>query len=360
MNHVLRLESDTADDGVVRNASTVPVSAGRMGDDVVMADRRLSWVARAALSAALLRVVLAGHRLWYDSPEYVRGARALLGDGSYERVRYPPGFPAMLAVADLVGLPYWTVPMASGLALVGLIWWAATKLGGPIAGLSAAVFCMLSDLIGESGVMLMADTPAGLFAVAGLVAAMHGRWGLAGVMVAASTWVRLVHGAFIATLWGRRRAFLLAVAGMVPLAVFNVAVFGSLSTYDSNQAGWSLLAFREGVSLDGQPATDSNWVYYLSVLGGRWGHLLPVLPVLAGVEMWRRRSDRVTWMAGGIAVINLASYAFYYFQSARFVLPAAAIIVIYSAACVGSMVTRRATRGRSGQRTTRGSPFVAR
>lgn len=298
-------------------------------------------MAQAALVAALLRVVLAGHRLWYDSPEYVLGARALLGDGSYERVRYPPGFPAMLAAVDVVGLPYWVVPMGSGLALVGLIWWAAMRLGGPVAAASAATFCIFSDLIGESGMMLMADAPAALFVVGALVAAMHGRWGVAGGLIAASTWVRLVHGAFIATVWGRRRAFVSAVAGMIPLALFNLAVFGSLSTYRSEQAGWSFVAFREGVSLDGQPATDPNWEYYLSMLGGRGRYLLPVLPVLAGVEMWRRRSDRVTWMAAGIVVINLASYAFYYFQSARFVLPSAVIIVIYSGALVGSLITRR-------------------
>lgn len=325
-----------------------------------MTERHLSWVARAALGAALLRVVLAGHRLWYDSPDYVQGAKALLGDGPYDRVRYPPGFPAMLALTDVIGLPYWTVPMTCGLALVGLIWWGAMKLGGPVAAVSAGIFCIFSDLIGESGMMLMADTPAALFVIAALVTAMHGRWGLAGVMIAASTWVRLVHGAFIATMWGRQRAFLLGVITMVPLAVFNLVVFGSLSTYRSDQAGWSFVAFREGVSLDGRPATDPNWVYYLSVLGGRWGYLVPLLPVFAGIEMWRRRSDRVTWIAAGIVLINLAAYAFYYFQSARFVLPAAAVIVIYSAVFTGSILTRTAARGRRGRRPTRDSPTSAR
>lgn len=301
----------------------------------------------AALLAVLTRVLLAGHRLSYDSAEYRRGARALLGDGDYATVRYPPGFPAMLSIADVLGAPDWWVTTASGLGLVTMVWCIARRLGGPQAAIAAAVLCLASPLLADSGVALMADTPAALFAAAAVLAGAYGRWLIAGVLIAVSSWIRMVHFAFTVGLLEHRRAALVAVAGVVPLAVFNLSVFGSLSTYAPNQIGWSVTAFTEGISLDGFPAADPNWIFYPAVLLGRWGYLVPLLPVFAGLELWRRREEPVTYLAVAVVLGNLVAYAFYYFQSPRFVLPTAAVTVAYAAVWLGQAVPAIWSWGRS-------------
>jgi hypothetical protein len=305
----------------------------------LLESRRLHWLAKAALLGAIVRVLTAGHERWYDTAEYIRGARALVGEGSYEPVRYPPGFPALLATAKGSGLPYWSVATASGVVLVVLIWWAAVKMAGPVAGVAAAVGCASSGMLAESGVILMADTTAAAFTIAAVLAAMHDRWTLAGVMIGASTWIRLAHASFLVALWKRPWALVVGAATLVPLAAFNLAVYGSLSGYESGEAGWVLVAFTDGIALDTRPADDPNWVYYLSVLAGRWGYVLPGVPVLAAIELWRRRTDRVTQMAVTVIALNLTCYAFYYFQSARFILPTVAILAIYASAAAARLVS---------------------
>lgn len=316
------------------------VNTGRVSRRRTEPSQSRAWWVTAVLALCLagLRVLFAGTGEGIDSFRYLNAARAILEEGAFDVERYPPGFPLLIAAADLIGLPIWTTTTAAGLALVVLVWWAAVHMGGPAAGIAAGLFCLLSGLIGEAGVLLMSDTPAAVLLVGALVASLHGRWALAGALMALSAWVRLPHALFILAAGVHRRMAFAMVAGLVPLATFNVVVFGSLSTYRSDQAAWSLSYLGQGLYLDNTATPYGNGYYYSAVLGGAWRLLVPLLPVAAGVEIWHRRSEQAARFATGVVVLNTATYAVYFYQSARFVLPAAAMIIVYAAAWISRMV----------------------
>ena len=73
-------------------------------------------------------------RLWNDPPPL---GQALASTFTYRRgewvSQYPPGWPALLAVADTVGFPLWAVNVVIGTASSVLIGRIARREGGPLA-----------------------------------------------------------------------------------------------------------------------------------------------------------------------------------------------------------------------------------
>lgn len=335
------LRSDTGPSGLYRpSARSAKVSGVRVW-------HATSW---ASLALAVAVVVKAGHGRGGDTDIYVQGADALLGKGSYAGIPYPPGFPLLLAPFRALDLSIGVLAVASSLAVVTLVWWLAVRLGGPVAGIVAGLVLAMSPLFREYGALVMSDAPATALLVGGLVAATAQRWRLSGILCGASAWVRISHALFTFAM-PNRRAFLTMLCSVAPLAIFNVVVYGSVSGYASGAAEFGLQYLTGDVwfeTVGGEPSRFSNLYLWQAILIGRFGLLVPLLPVFAAVELWHRRADAETRLAVGVVVINVVTHWFYFFQSPRFVLPSAAILVAYAGAFAGrvaaDIVSRAGTR----------------
>ena len=293
----------------------------------------------ASLTLAVVVVIRAGYRAGGDTELYVAGADALRGDGSYGAVPYPPGLPALLVPFRAFDLPVGLVATASSLAVVALVWALAVRLSGPPAGVIAGLVLVMSPIFAEYGALVMSDAPATALMLGGLIAATYGRWRLCGLLIAASAWVRVSH-AFFAVAMPRVRPFVVMLAGLAPLAIFNVGVYGSLSGYASGAAEFSpdYLTGTVWFEVVGDASRFSNLYLWPAILVGRFGLLVPLLPVFAAAELWQRRSVPAVRLAAGIILVNLVTHWFYFFQSPRFMLPSAAILVAYSAGFAGRVM----------------------
>lgn len=301
--------------------------------------RYASWLGLAISAMAVIRQ---GHDAGGDTRLYVKGADALLGDGSYGSVPYPPGFPALLAPFRALELPVGLVAVGSSLALVTLVWWLAVRLGGPVAGAFSGVIIALSPLFPRYGALVMSDAPAAAAVVAALIAVTAGRFRLAGLLAAASAWMRLSHALFVVALPTRRSIAAMVVA-MLPLAVFNVAVYGSVSGYPAGAAEFSHSYLTGDVWLEvvGEVVSPyTNLYLWPAILFGRFGLLVPLLPVFAAAEIWMRRQEPAARMAAVLVAVNVTTHWFYFFQSARFILPSAALLVAFAAAFAGRVASR--------------------
>lgn len=306
--------------------------------------RRMWWaLSIGALGLPLAMIVSHGNRYGGDSATYVAAAGALVGDRDYADVQYPPGFPAMLAAADAVGMPLSWVSIGSGLLLVALIWWCAVRLSGPAGGAVAGILCSASPLIIQSGRLLMSDTPAAVLVLGGFACALRGHWRIGGVLFGLSAWVRLGHAIFAAAS-PRLRMGASAAAVIVPVLGFNLAVYGTVSGYEDSSAefGFRYLLGDTFYETTKNASDYSNAYLWPAVLLGRFGVLVPLLPVFAAVELWHRRADDTSRLAVALIVLNIALYAFYFFQSFRFVLVAACVLIIYSSALAGRLTDETA------------------
>ena len=81
-----------------------------------------------------------------------------------------------------------------------------------------------------------------------------------------------------------------------------------------------------------------NWEYYPLLLIGAGGWVVLGLPPLGGLGLWRHRAERTARLAAWVVVSSLAVYLVYYFQSARFMLPAACVLVVYAGVAVSDIV----------------------
>jgi hypothetical protein len=161
--------------------------------------------------------------------------------------RYPPGFPALLAVTGLVGgeRAQHLLNPALYLVLLGLIallaWHLLQPHGGDLAaGAAAAVPWVLLTLPAEVhywGITVARDLPAHLIALAALLAGVRGRLGLGGLLLGVACTIRpdaVLYGLSLGALGlltrpplrtkvGAAAAFLV---GAAPLFAYNWATEG--------------------------------------------------------------------------------------------------------------------------------------
>lgn len=300
------------------------------------------WLACLAVAVAVLVTMAAERTGWDDQPvdshHYAEAAHELIrGDGYVafegERPRYPVGMSVVLAPATLVGDFPGNVQSAALLItglLVVVICATAWRLGGPVAAAAAAGICVLSPAFRDAGALVLADPASACLVVGGVLAVACGRNRLGAVLVGVAAWVRLAAVALAPLVRWR------VLYALVPLALVQVWLFGSLTGYSSEQAGWSLRWLTDRPALHGWRNISDypSWQLYPQLLMGRFGWLLPGLPVIAGIEMWRRRDEAATRLAAGVVAVTFATYVVYYYQAYRFMLPAAALITSFAAAGV--------------------------
>jgi 4-amino-4-deoxy-L-arabinose transferase-like glycosyltransferase len=284
-----------------------------------------------------------------DSGIFASAARSLAAGHGYHSAfeasgvpRYPPGFPLLLVPAAWVGsdAAMQATSLILGVLLVAAVWACARRLGGNLAATAAGVLILLSPLLRLAGTEVMADTPAALCTVLGLWGVAAGRERLAGLAMGAACWMRLDAVAQLPGL-GWRRA--LAVAAAVVGALVAVQVFlhqGNPIGYAGGQASFGLQYLWGGTVYESGAVRSAlpNWEFFPSVLIGAGGWVMPGLALLGGLGLWRHRAERPARLAAWVVVATLAVHLVYYFQSARFLLSAACVLVIYGGVAVSDIV----------------------
>lgn len=314
-------------------------------------------VSLVALAVAMMTTVAWGPTgVARDDPRIYVEAAESIAHGDYRSdsevsglPRYPPGFPLMLAPfvaaagdrgAELAGIFF-------GVALTGLVWLCAHRLGGARASALAALCWMLSPLASDYATGVMSDAAAASMVMLALLAVMAERWVLAGMALGWSCWIRLVHVPFLAGLGARRRPWLVAALLLLPLAVFQVQIYGRLAGYDGDQAQFSLANMFGGTSLLylDTPSPWPNWQFVPGLLMGLRGGVVPLLFLFAAYELWAARAAPVVRLATWVLVANVLIYLPYYFQAARFMLPGACVVLAFGACGVVRLLDALSTRG---------------
>lgn len=298
-------------------------------------------VAGWALLVALVVTVAQRHAngLGGDAYDYIDAANHLTGPS-----RFPAGFPLLLAPLTGSRWAMEALTLTIALALVVAIWWAAVRIGGWRSGAAAGVLMLLSPAVVVGGAAIMSDRLGALLVVAALLAIVHKRPLLAGLLMGLGGWVRLVHVAFCAAL--PRRAWIPAGGAVLALVVWQLAVKGSLLGYTSDGASFDPANITGTVSLEltavESPYTNLGYfpvrMFGLESLVTRSLHLdflapFLMLPAVVGLRRWWGRGAR---FAALVAAFNLAVYLPYFFQSARFVLPGGCLLIVFAAAAVGT------------------------
>jgi 4-amino-4-deoxy-L-arabinose transferase-like glycosyltransferase len=285
-----------------------------------------------------------------DALAYVEAADAV-GEGRYQAAsepdgvpRYPPGFPIVLA--PFVG--GWghdgarAASIVIGAALLGSVWFAARRVADDRAAALAALLWMASPMVRDHSTQVMSDPAGALFVMLAFLAALRGRWLLAGLALAWSSWIRLIHAAFLFGAGRRGASWLAAVLVLVPLAVFQLRTYGRLAGYDGDEAQFAVSNIFGGTPLVfmDRPSPWPNWQFFPGILWGLKSGLVPLLPLLAGFELAVRRAEPAARLAAWIIVSNVVVYLPYFYQTARFVLPAACLIIVFAAAGAVRIVDR--------------------
>lgn len=298
-------------------------------------DRRWRLAAIGMLAPlAVLALVRRGDGVGGDTADYLASAQDLTGPS-----RFPPGLPMLLAPFPTTWMPWVMATVA--VALIVSIWWAAVLVGGWRAGVAASFFLWLSPWIWTDAGDVMADRLGALMLVGALIALLHERPAVAGVLAGLSAVTRLAHVAFLTGI--TRRAWLAAGVVVAALAAWQLGVKGSLLGYSSGEASWAVRHIMgTDVTLEGVvPATMSNVEYFGRVLIGEAGIIAPGVIFLGAFGLWRHWGPTARF-AGVAAALNVAIYLPYYFQSVRFMLPAGCLLTVYAAAVFGALPHRHA------------------
>lgn len=315
--------------------------------------------------------------------------------------RYAPGFPLALTpfVALGTGTPADGARGARVIAVAALsvVFVAGYLLAGPEGAAIAALVSWASPFFERSARLVMSDAFGALLSVAIVIcllaagAASRPRRGrdafvvLAGfcggfaVLSRVSAVFVLVALAAAVTTWRQR---MLAMLGALPLLVvlagYQWAYFGhplrsgyaqflpGVKLFDPSYAttpnlrGDRRFVFDDKLDgllmqwtcpCDGQGPMGKapNVVFYPAVLLGLyWIYFPPLLPLLGLVELYRRRRTTAARYAGFVVVGNVALMVPYLFQCARFVAPAALVLLVYSSAGMarlGGLIRNAPSRG---------------
>lgn len=309
-----------------------------------------------------------------DNDEYRLVAEELLRSGrplvaGVEATKYPPGYPLLLALLDLVGLPVTRAALALNVGLVvglGALAVALTRSLGRVAAVPAAVFAVGGAGLWGSVFVTMPDV-AFLVAFAAVawwltrVAATRDVWVLVALVVAATMLksVGLLIGlaASLALLTAPQLRRLAWAPGAAALAV-TVAAAASTAPHPEHTTGYARTFFlvdptdaQAGeVSVIGllQRLPDRAHLVLrdveVAVVGPHlvrpWSWLLVVAVLAAGAwAVWHRPPIRVFMLA--FLVIWLPAMALWPYSSVRFELP----LVVIAALGVGRLAAAALRRG---------------
>ena len=296
---------------------------------------------------------------WRMPPDYIpffRPEYALYRDGILT-TQYAPGWPAMLAAFDAVGLRWWANPVLA-VVTVGLVFWIGRRLHSPFAGVVAALLVGTQEWfvyeatgsmphIGTAAAltaataMLLASETAGTRARVALRVLAGSSLGLAvaarplsGVAIGASIGIWMIVRA------GWRPAHLLQLGIPVALGLAIPAVFvlsyNAITTGDPlvfgykavhgplHDLGFGLRGYRYYYgALDpvvrANPFTMEIAVRHLRARSWLFAlELLPVFTVLPVLWLAVARGARIRGRIVGAFLLLPAAYFFYFSTSTRF------------------------------------------
>lgn len=297
-----------------------------------------------------------------DALSYLTAGRSLAA-GAYEvdvegissTPRYPPGLPLLLAPAAKFGTYPYALQAVSMFISVGLVvagWLAARKMAGDTAAIATAVLLGLSPFPAATGRVVMSDALAATATVLALLALLHSRRVLSGLLLGYSAVVRLACAVGVLGLVAirARQAVVAAGAVLLALGVFQWAAMGSpTGGYDEGTAQFStryvlatdsigdgdfyaaddLWERPNQVEADGT-VTLPNVAYYPKMLLWDWAFLPPGVALVGMFEMWRRRHTEAGRWSIVVAGSNVAMFLGYWFQSGRFVAPAGMLLTVFA------------------------------
>jgi len=208
--------------------------------------------------------------------------------------RYPPGFPALLAVAGAIGgeagehalnpILYVGILLLVAFSARVLVSPLDRSLGDGAAVLTAWLVLLLETGVHLWGITVVRDLPAHLLALAAILAAATARPALAGIALGAACVIRVdafLYGVSLLAIARVRRATLREalvatgafLMGVAPLLLYNLATEGSLSSFTE---GGELREFWGRAAADGVALAQ---VFAAPSGGGfRLSHLRETLP----------------------------------------------------------------------------------
>lgn len=304
-------------------------------------------------------------------------------DGGRWCALYPPGWPALLAVGWLAGVPWALAPLLLGLAVVG-VWRLGRALFDPLTGLLAAAALAVSPFALLMSAGFLAHGPALCAAVWCLALLAEGvgkgnggserGWGRflaagllggAALLIRPFTAVALLAPAVVWALLARRRERRwLAAAGWMALGVlpavaafllYDRAVFGGAFTTGYQAYDAARFGSVGAMSAAAGAALTRNLPWYLANLNrGLWGLPFPDLLILLPL-LWppfRGQGRGRDAMLAACAASLVVGYSFYYYRDViysgpRFafeVLAPLSVLAGRSLATLGRGVARLAER----------------
>jgi hypothetical protein len=289
------------------------------------------------VSFAFQGKIFAAGRLWLEPPpvpEVFKSQNVLLTATRWCTL-YPPGYPLLLAVGWLLGVPSFVNPVLLGLAVLG-VFRLGTVLYDVTTGLLGAVLLAVSPFALLMGAGFMAH-PAGLCVFTWCLAflaenlaetraralAVAGFLGVFGVVIRPQAAVLFLIPALVAVLVARRKDLLrtagvLALGGSAPLAFLlanNFALSGHPlhMGYVVNDPNLSLSLSSFAYGFSPSQLFWSHFPWYLHDLGATlwgfpWGDLSPLVLLL--IPAPGRRRD--VWLAA-CAVALIAGFSLFRF-----------------------------------------------
>jgi 4-amino-4-deoxy-L-arabinose transferase-like glycosyltransferase len=221
------------------------------------------------------RTIASGHVIAGapSQPEFFSIPFVIVRDGHWFG-KYPPGFPAVLALGAWAGAPWLVNPLAGALS-VGLVYLAGRRLYGPGTGLLAAALLVSSPFFLLQAGSLMSHATSLVWALLALLAFESARrrrsgWAALGCGVALgalllSRSLTAVGIGLPVALWmlvdsardrSRLRVYLPAVAGFVPFVV-ALLLYNQATTGDPLRSAYELwwpydrIGFGDGRARDG-------------------------------------------------------------------------------------------------------------
>jgi hypothetical protein len=341
-----------------------------------------------------------------DSVEYSSAARSLADDKGFysssttahewhQPPRYPSGYPMALAPFAAIGsyprnvqrgAKFWAIMYV----LVAVI--AAWTLGGPLAGMLAALFIGVSPFAKDAAGLVLSDAFTATLAVLMLPLLRHmNRPGarLAGAAGGFSMLARITGGINLIALLASipRRFFkpvlLFALPSLIILGVLQWALFGN--PLETGYSYWGVSghnfaigyltgsSVREGpyifpdllngkllswvcpCQLGGPQASMPNLTFYPMLLVGMfWVFSPPLVPLLGLVYAWRHRREAIGRYVLIVTFLSLLVFAVYFYQGTRFMVGPATLLTVLASVWLAELA------GQLWQRRPRVGPAPAR